>query len=228
MPSRDQTLRRLNSVLGERSSIAALNRPNWDDFEPNPWRAPDSGNGDPPTKDIETLSVFPPEDQTKEQVRDAAGHQQPDGESPEPDGESPEEEATADPGVLRAEVANEDKAGQRAEVIAFRAAVSEARKEAEKQLASVVEKIRKAAAEEHAGEVAQIADRHAQELQQTRETIEAEVTKRVRQEESQRHAADVARLREEFEQRYADDLQGAQAAVVDSFKSLAVNFPGRL
>ena len=181
-------------------------------------RTPDPENGDSPTKDIETLSVFPPEDQTKAEVRDASGHQR-------PDGESPEEKSPVDTGVLRADIANEE-AGQRAEVIAFRAAVSEARQEAEKQLASVVERIRKAAAEEHAGEVAQIADRHAQELQQCRETIEAEVTKRVRQEESQRHAAEIARLREEFERRYADDLQGAQAAVVDSFRSLMANFPG--
>ena len=102
--------------------------------------------------------------------------------------------------------------------------MSEARKEAERHLASVVEKMRKAAAEKHAGEVAQLTDRHVKELQQTRETIEAEVTKRVRQEESQRHTVAVARMREELERRYADDLQSAQAAVVDSFKSLTTNF----
>ena len=225
MPSRVETLRRLNTVLGAESSTDALNRPSRDDLEPNPWRTsvrpPAPGNGDSPTKDIETLSVFPSEDPTTEQVRDAAGHKR-------PSEESREEDAAADPGVLRSDIANEDQAGQRAEVIAFRAAVSEARQEAEKQLASVVEKTRKVAAEEHADEVAQIADRHAQELQQIRETIEAEVTKRVRHEESQRHAAEVARMREEFERRYADDLQGAQAAVVDSFKSLTANFPGSL
>ena len=93
-------------------------------------------------------------------------------------------------------------------------------KQAETQLASVVEAMKKAAAEERATDIAQIVDRHAKEL----ETTKATVTKRVRQEESQRHAAEIARMREEFERRYAHDLEGAQAAVVDSFRSLTTNF----
>ena len=143
-----------------------------------------------------------------------------------PNDESREDETTADPGVLRPDIASEDKAGQPAWVVAFRAAVSEARREAETQLATVVQKMRKAAAEEHAGEIDRIADRHAKELQQARETIEAEVTKRVRQEESQRHAAEVTRMLQELERRYAVEIQDTQAADVSSFKSLTANFPG--
>ena len=130
--------------------------------------------------------------------------------------------------VPAADIASEDQAGQRAAVVAFRAAVSEARAEAEHQLVSAVQGIRKTAAEKHSAELAGIADRHAKELQRTRETIEAEVTKRVREEESQRHAAEVARIREEFERRNAADLQVAQTAAVESFKSLTTNFSGTL
>ena len=211
---------RLNTVLGDESPRDGLGRPEWEDLEPNPWRAsarsPDFEADDSLTSASETLSAFKPENLNGEQMQANV-------EREEPNEESTEEAATIDAGALVADTANGNEAGQRAEVVAFRAALSEARKQAETQLASVVEAMKKAAAEERAGEVAQIADRYASELQQTKETIEAEVTKRVRQEESQRHAAEIARMREEFERRYADDLEDAQAAVVDSFKSLTTN-----
>ena len=159
-------------------------------------RPPDSGSG----SRIETdeLSGFQPEGATEERARDAAKSEEPTDEVP------------------AADIGSEDQAGQRAAVVAFRAAVSEARAEAEHQRVSAVQGIRKTAAEKHSAELAGIADRHAKELQRTRETIEAEVTKRVR------------RIREEFERRNAADLQVAQTAAVESFKSLTTNFSGTL
>ncbi len=134
--------------------------------------------------------------------------------------ESPVEETTDDGDVLTADVDDTNKARPRAAVVAFQAAVSEARKEAETRLTAVVEKIRKTAVDEYANE---IVDRHAKELQQLRKTVSAEVTECVRQEEAQRHAADVTRMREELERRNADDLRGTQTAVVDSFNRLTRN-----
>ena len=103
---------------------------------------------------------------------------------------------------------------------AFQVAVSEARQEAETQLQAVVERVRKDAAEAHAAEIDRVTARHADELQQTRATVEAEVTERVQQEESGRHAAELTRVLEVLEQRYAADLQSARSAAVESFKAL--------
>ena len=113
------------------------------------------------------------------------------------------------------------EASEQAAVAAFHATVSEARKEAETHLASVVDKMRKAATAEREAEIAQLVDRHTKELEETRSTIEAQV----RDEESQRHAADISRLREELGQRYTEDLQRARAARHRDVGSLSV---GRL
>ena len=43
---------------------------------------------------------------------------------------------------------------------------------------------------------------------------------RVRQDEAERYAAELAGLREELERQYADDLQSARTAVLQSFKAL--------
>ena len=105
-------------------------------------------------------------------------------------------------------------------VTAFQAAVSEAQQEAERQLAAIVERVRRAAAEQHTADIFQITGRHAEELRQIRETVETEVTERVQQEETTRHAAELARMSAELERQHADDLQRARSAAVDSFKAL--------
>ena len=198
------------TVVGDDPVSTASERPNWEDLEPNPWKTSVRPPGSASGSRIETdgLSGFQPEGATEERARDMAKSEEPTDEVP------------------AADIGSEDQAGQRAAVVTFRAAVSEARAEAEHQLVSAVQGIRKTAAEKHSAELARIADRHAKELQRTRETIEADVTKRVREEESQRHAAEVARIREEFERRNAADLQVAQTTAVESFKSLTTNFSG--
>ena len=99
-------------------------------------------------------------------------------------------------------------------------AVREASQDAANQLASFVQEIRQAATEQHATEIAQLANRHGEELQRVRETVEAEVTARVKHAEDERHTVEIARLREELEQRHVDELHRAQDAVLNSFKEL--------
>ena len=195
-PSRNETLERLKSVLASDSSSAQTDSANWDDLEPNPWKSADR----------ETLLTFPAEDPLDRPELD------------EPTSEPSEKDTAGDDDL--------DSADSKAAVAAFHAAVSEARKDAEAQLAEGVEKMRKAVVEEHAAEIARLADRHAEELEQTRETTEAEVSQRVREEESQRHALEIVQVREHLTRRYTDNLQRAQAAVVDSFKGLTSNISG--
>lgn len=209
--SRVDTLQRLEKVLQEGASEPASDQGGWEDLEPNPWntstQSSDPGNGDPPIEESETLLTF-----VSEQSVDA----------------SSKEEQTADQAVSSGNTDRPDQDDQPVAIAAFRNAVSEACEEAETQLASVVEKIREAEAEEHAAELAQIVDRHAAELRQTREAVEVEVARRVREEESQRYTTELSRVREELERRYADDLQKAQTAVVDSLKGLTRNISGTL
>ena len=129
-------------------------------------------------------------------------------------------QATASVADIPAAASDPDQAGQRVAVTAFQAAVSEAQQEAERQLAAIVERVRRAAAEQHTADIFQITGRHAEELRQIRETVETEVTERVRQEETTRHAAELARMSAELERQHADDLQRARSAAVDSFKAL--------
>jgi hypothetical protein len=66
--------------------------------------------------------------------------------------------------------------------------------------------------------------RHAEELRQAREQVEAEATAaidRVRSEEAERHATEVARVQKENERRRVDDFERARQAVVESFNALA-------
>jgi hypothetical protein len=202
--SRVETLQRLQTVLSNGSSSAASDQEKWEDLELNPWKssvpplvsAPD----DSPDKESETLLSF-----VSEGMSSAVSPQVSD--------------ETTDAAEVSS-VEGGDQGGQLEAVAAFQDAVSEACVEAKTQLASVVATVREAAAEEHAAEISQIADRHAEELRQTRETVEAEVTRRVLEEESLRHAAELARLRDELERRYADDLRKAQSAVIDSLKGI--------
>ena len=197
----------------------------WEGLEPNPWKTSaqqsDSGNGDSPSEDSEAHSTFGSEDPVDEQIQHWL-------EREGPNDEPHVEETTGDGNIHTADVGDSGQARQRAAVSAFQTVVSEACKEAETQLTSVVEKMRKTAAEEHAAEIVQITDRHAEELQQTRETVEAEMSERVRQEEAQRHAAEVAHVREELERQYARDLQSTKTAVVDSFNELTKSVLRRL
>ena len=208
-PSRVETLQRLKSVLGGASPHAQLESSGWDDLEPNPWQ----------DSDKETLLTFPAEEPVGEQLQRVA-------ELAELTSEPTKEDATSDEAGLDADRETGDHAGSQAAVAAFHVAVSEARKDAEAQLASAAERMRKSVVEEHAAEIGRLAERHAKELEQTHETTEAEVAQRVREEESQRLALEIARVRDELEQRYADDLQRAQAAVVDSFKGLTTSISG--
>ena len=163
--------------------------------------------------------TFPAEEPVDEQLQRVA-------ELAEATNEPASADTDGDEAVLEADSETRDHADPQAAVAAFHAAVNEARKDAETRLASAVERIRKSVVDEHAAEIGRLAERHAEELEQTRETTEAEVAQRVREEESQRLAFEVARVREELEQRYADDLQRAQAAVVDSFKGLTSSISG--
>lgn len=140
------------------------------------------------------------------------------GDAPEPREPAPQE-STGETQTSELDSAH-DIDQRAAEVAAFQVAVSEARQEAETQLQAVVERVRKDAAEAHAAEIDRVTARHADELQQTRATVEAEVTERVQQEESGRHAAELTRVLEVLEQRYAADLQSARSAAVESFKAL--------
>ena len=138
----------------------------------------------------------------------------PNGDSPTIDESSVQ--ATASVADIPAAASDPDQAGQRVAVTAFQAAVSEAQQEAERQLAAIVEGVRKAAAEQHTADIFQITGRHAEELRQIRETVETEVTERVQQEGAKRHAAELARI----SQQHVDDLQRARSAAVDSFTAL--------
>jgi hypothetical protein len=144
-----------------------------------------------------------------------------------------------------AAVETADPATQQVTEAAFEVAVKQAQHEAEAQLSDVVARIRQAAADQHAIELRDaIADadsrreqaeaaaarareetdrRHAEELLQARETVEAELTaavERARKEEADRHAVELARAREVLERQHTSELQHARTAVMDSFKAL--------
>ncbi len=140
------------------------------------------------------------------------------------------EEMTIVRDIPEPEVDDTGHAGQPAAASAFQAAVSEAQQKAKTKLTSIIETMRKEAAEQRAAELAKAADRHAEELQQVRADAQAEVTAaieqaqqeigRSRQEEAERHTAELARLREELERQYADELERTRTAVVESFEAL--------
>lgn len=116
-----------------------------------------------------------------------------------------------------------DHAHEPAPLAAFQATLNAAQQEAETQLIAIAEQLWKTAAERHAAELARVTARHTEELRAARDHTAAEVAsavEHVRRDEAERHAGELAGLREELERTYAENLQRARIAVVQSFDAL--------
>ena len=167
-----KTLRRLSSMLKDEPPRTE-EKARWSDLEVNPFEVSEQRPDPPirrsPTEDGAGLTTF-----RQENTVDTP--EPPQAATPE---ESQEEtsvkETNAVTAIPASDVDEVAKAGHRAAVVAFQAAVSEAQREAEAQLKSLVDRVRKEEADRHAAEVTRVREelerQHAEDLQQARSAV---------------------------------------------------------
>lgn len=208
---------RIKTILHDEAPVAE--QPGkWDALETNPWmdavKSPRANGNGHAAEDLHLLEGFPAEGLGSE------GASAPGGATPKNQELATETPSDEDVVVTaRAEDPGEHTSPRPA-VTALLDTVSEASNEVRVQLTAAVQEMKKAAAEQHSAEIKALEQRHTEELQKVRATVEAEVAERVRREEAERWTAEAGRLREQLEKRYADELRGAQTAVVDSVRGL--------